>query len=435
MSVLDLELANGRGWTTLGEQFEVTRKPRGLVVSSLPTIPFAAMEAIPDGGAFEPTYTDKAPELITSGTYFERGDLLIAKITPSFENGKQALTTSLSAPFGYATTEVIPIRPKAENQDPRFLFYYLLHPDIRSFVAERMEGTTGRQRVPDEVLLALPMPELQREDQSTVADALSLVRSAVEAEGYCLGRLRELKQSALRRLFVRGARAEPQRDSEVGPIPRSWKVEALSLHFSVGSGGTPSRGVDEYWSGGTIPWVKTAEIDYSTIQSTGEKITPAGLANSAARLYEPGTLMMAMYGQGVTRGRVALLGIQAACNQACAAIAPLDDAVDIRYLYHFLTYRYAEMRNLAHGGQQQNLNMDIVKALPIAFPPDGASSEEQQEIVAILEAIDRKIDLHKRKRAVLEQLFQTLLHKLMTGEIKVADLDLSALPAPAAVGV
>ena len=209
-------------------------------------------------------------------------------------------------------------------------------------------------------------------------------------------------------------------------MPENWKVEELSSHYFVVSGGTPSRSQSEYWDGGTIPWVKTTEIAYCTIYKTEEYITEEGLAHSAAKILPEGTLLLAMYGQGVTRGKVALLGLEAACNQACAAIRPQDDKVLTKYLYHFLTYQYDVIRSLAHGGQQQNLNLDIVKSLLIASP---CNTTEQQEIVDILDAIDRKIDLHRRKKAVLEELFKSLLHKLMTGEIRVDELNLSALEA------
>ena len=171
--------------------------------------------------------------------------------------------------------------------------------------------------------------------------------------------------------------------------------------------------------------MKTTEIDYCVIQETEEHITQAGLDRSAAKLLPPETLLLAMYGQGVTRGRVAILGTEAACNQACAAINPHDDvAVDTKYLYHFLSFRYEAIRRLAHGGQQQNLNLDTVRSLPVAHP---ANPEEQGEIVAILDAIDRKGDLHRKKRAVLDDLFKALLHKLMTGEIRAGELALSGV--------
>ncbi len=132
---------------------------------------------------------------------------------------------------------------------------------------------------------------------------------------------------------------------------------------------------------------------------------------------------MAMYGQGVTRGKVAILGTEAACNQACAAVTSKDEAVHPRYLYHFLTWRYKAIRALAHGGQQQNLNLEIVRGLPLAYPP---SKVEQSEIVTILDALDAKIDLHRSKSVVLEELFKSLLHNLIASEIHVADIDLSA---------
>ena len=131
-----------------------------------------------------------------------------------------------------------------------------------------------------------------------------------------------------------------------------------------------------------------------------------------------------MYGQGVTRGKVAILGVEATCNQACAAIAPKDCVVDAKYLYHFLSFRYESIRQLAHGGQQQNLNLEIVRNLPIAIPED---KDSQREIVFILDAIDRKINLHRRKRAVLGDLFKVLLHKLMTGEVSIGELDFSGI--------
>jgi len=428
MSLLDLaNQGGGRTWSRIGDSYGVTKKPRNLDVRSHATIPFIPMESVPQGGAYEPAFVLKSPDALTSGNYFERGDVLVSKITPSFENGKQALVQSLPLPFGYATTEVIPLRPfDSSKSDPRLLFFYLLHPDVRHFVAERMEGSTGRQRVPEGVLLDLPMPDIEPQEQVRAADALELIQMAMAVENKAAEHAQELKRAAMTRLFTRGLRGEAQKDTEIGLVPESWEVDSLGSHHTVVSGGTPSRANPAFWTDGTIPWAKTTEVDYCVINETEEHITPQGLESSAAKLLPAGTLLMAMYGQGVTRGKVAVLGIEAACNQACAAITPKDDAVLPRYLYHFLAWRYEAIRSLAHGGQQQNLNLEIVRDLPLAYPQ---AEDEQREVVAILDALDRKIALHRQKRAVLEELFQSLLHKLMTGDIRVGDLDLSALPA------
>lgn len=424
MSLFDIAGQGARPWTTIGSRYGITRKPRELDLRFHEAIPFVPMESVPQDGSYLPTFILKSPDAMTSGTYFQRGDLLVAKITPSFENGKQALVHELPLPFGYATTEVIPLRPLDVSQDPRLLFFYLLHPDVRHYVSERMEGSTGRQRVPERALLDLPMPDLEPSEQRRVADVLEVIQIAIGAEGNAAKNAQELKRAAMGSVFTRGLRREAQKEIELGVVPETWNVNHLGAHFSVVSGGTPPRGNPTFWNAGTIPWVKTTEVDYCTINETEEQITREGLANSAAKLLPIGTLLMAMYGQGVTRGKVAILGIEAACNQACAAITPKDDAVSQRYLYHFLTWRYEAIRTLAHGGQQQNLNLEIVRDLPLAYPQ---AADEQGEIVAALDAIDRKIALHREKRDVLEELFKSLLHKLITGEISVNDLDLSAL--------
>ncbi len=233
MSLLEADLGSGRRWTRVGDCYEVTKKPRNLNRFAVSEIPFAAMEAIPQDGTYTPTFTLKAPNAIASGTYFERGDILVAKITPSFENGKQALTLDLPAPFGYATTEVIPLHPWEPQHDPRLLFFYLLHPDVRHHVAERMEGTTGRQRVPETVLLDLPIPAFESGDQTAMANALEAIRHASAAETECELAAGDLKRAVMRELFRRGLRDEAQKDTEIGPVPESWETGRLDRYADV----------------------------------------------------------------------------------------------------------------------------------------------------------------------------------------------------------
>jgi type I restriction enzyme S subunit len=271
-----------------------------------------------------------------------------------------------------------------------------------------------------EIEIPWPEPTVQR----SIGSLIRWLRIASRSETNQLVHARTMKEVVMTQLFTLGLAGEPQRESEIGSIPASWNVDRLGLHHSVVSGGTPSRSNPAFWSEGTVPWVKTTEVDYCVIKETEEHITEIGLEKSAAKLLRAGTLLMAMYGQGVTRGRVALLGIDAACNQACAAITPKDGVILPRYLYHFLSWRYKAIRSLAHGGQQQNLNLEIVRELPVAYPH---TQEEQVEIIAILDALDRKIELHDEKRSVFEALFRLMLNKLMTGDVSTSDLDFSAL--------
>jgi len=398
------------------EAYRFTSKPRGVKTEKGTTVPFLPMEQIPIGRVTVSTYEERSADSSTSGTYIENGDLLVAKITPSFENGKQAIV-DWDRPFGYATTEVIPIQEIKGLSDKRYLFHVLLHPEIRSSLAGKMDGTTGRQRLSKETLgnCIIPVPPLAT--QHEIAAILGQVQKAIEEQERLLALTSELKRTLLHRLFTQGLRGESQKQTEIGPVPESWAVCKVGDVAKIQSGGTPSRDNPAFWQEGSIPWVKTGEIDYCVIRDTEEKITPKGLTDSVTRLFPAGTLLMAMYGQGITRGRVALLDIDAATNQACAAIMPHDEKkVSSRFLYYFFEYHYEDLRKLGHGANQRNMNAALIRSFPLVFP----SAEEQAEIVASLSALDAKQDSHHRKHATLSDLFRTLLHQLMTGQVYVA---------------
>lgn len=425
MSLIDLATQDGRPWTRVGDCYGITKKPRGLDLRSCSAIPFVAMESVPQGGRYEPSMVLKTPDTIASGTYFECGDVLVAKITPSFENGKQALVKSLPLAFGYATTEVIPLRTLDPKHDPRLLFFYLLHPDVRHHVAERMEGSTGRQRVPEDVLLDLPMPAIASEDQSRVADALELIQVASVAEDSCAQSMRDLKASAMRALFTRGLRGEAQNETELGLLPESWEVVKLGSLGRVGNGSTPKKAIASYWDGGTYPWLTSSKVYDREIVAADQFVTERALAECHLPRIASGAVLIAITGQGKTLGHCAVLRTEATINQHIAYIATDTKRADPSFVRGYLETQYDSLRQVASGGGSTKgaLTCAFLRDLPVPLPP----MEEQREIVTILDALDRKIDLHRQKRVVLADLFTSLLHKLMTGEIRVDDLDLSAI--------
>ncbi|QYS86102.1 restriction endonuclease subunit S [Flavobacterium oreochromis] len=138
---------------------------------------------------------------------------------------------------------------------------------------------------------------------------------------------------------------------------------------SVSSGGTPSRNNKSYYNG-NIPWIKTGEVLDDVIFDTEEKITSEAIKNSSAKLYPKGSLIIAMYGQGKTRGRTAKLGIDATTNQACAVLFNINNEIVITdYLWIYLMNEYERMRELATGNNQPNLNADMIKNYPVVIPP------------------------------------------------------------------
>ena len=203
------------------------------------------------------------------------------------------------------------------------------------------------------------------------------------------------------------------KQTEVGMIPEDWEVKRIGDIASVGSGGTPRREVPAYW-GGSIPWVTTSQVDFGAISEAGQYITDQGLQNSPAKLLPPGTLLMALYGQGKTRGKVGVLAMQAATNQACASIS-LYQGVSREFVLHFLTSRYEQIRKSSNSGSQDNLNGNIVKGLLIASP----SPTEQHAIATALSDVDALLAGLDRLIAKKRDLKQAAMQQLLTGQTRL----------------
>lgn len=171
-----------------------------------------------------------------------------------------------------------------------------------------------------------------------------------------------------------------------------------------GSGGTPSRSVGSYY-GGNIPWIKTGEVLDDIIYDTEEKITQDAIANSSAKIYPKGSIVIAMYGQGLTRGRTAKLGINATTNQACLVLYNIDtDKVLPDYLWYYLQGEYHRLRALAYGNNQPNLNAGIINNYPIVIPPVTSKDPSEVTQTAIVNEIVKRKNQIKALRIKADRL-------------------------------
>lgn len=197
-------------------------------------------------------------------------------------------------------------------------------------------------------------------------------------------------------------------------VPEGWRVVQLGKVSKVTSGGTPSREIKSYW-GGEIPWVTTSLIDFNEIEKADEFITQEGLKNSAAKIFPSGTILMALYGQGVTRGKTALLKIDASTNQACAAIIPDLEKIEKKYLFQYLISIYSKIRGLSNTGNQENLNGELVKSIKIPLPP----LPEQRTIAQVLGTMDKAIQTTERLITQKELRKKWLMQNLLTGKMRL----------------
>ncbi|MCA6432069.1 MAG: N-6 DNA methylase, partial [Cytophagales bacterium] len=250
------------------------------------------------------------------------------------------------------------IRSNSEKLGKDFLSKLLLSDFFYDYCQRTAGGGAQGNISPKEILnFQIPLPPLSIQ-QEIVA----------EIEGY--------------QKIIDGAKAVVENYKPKIDIDPEWEMVELQEVCNVTSGGTPDRNINGYWNG-TIPYIKTGEIFFNRITKAEEFITEAGLKNSSTRLIAPGTILMAMYGQGVTRGRVAILEFEAAINQAVAAISKKNDEINLEFLFYQLQgmYKYLRMISDARGGNQSNLNAKLIKELKICLPP----KDIQQQIVTQIE--------------------------------------------------
>ena len=192
-----------------GDITTFTKKPRDLRYSDYSEIPFVPMELIPIAKLFSQEFILKTNDELKSGTYFEPGDILLPKITPSFENGKQCIIKELPTSFGIATTEVIPIREIEGISDISYLFYYLLLPNVRISLAGKMQGTTGRQRLSKDALVNLQIPLPPLPEQRAIASIFQAIDEKTAALEKEVEHLNELFHAMLDELMTGQRSAVP----------------------------------------------------------------------------------------------------------------------------------------------------------------------------------------------------------------------------------
>ena len=168
----------------------------------------------------------------------------------------------------------------------------------------------------------------------------------------------------------------------------------------VTSGGTPDRNTPSYWENGKTRWVKTTELQNCVICDTEEKITDEGVENSSAKMVPANTILIAMYGQGKTRGMTGYLAIEGTTNQACACILPSEE-INQRYLWQYMILSYDKLRSMAKGGNQPNLNAGIIKSFPVLVPP----LELQNRFAAFVAEVDKSKFLIQKSLAISRMLW------------------------------
>ena len=245
----------------------------------------------------------------------------------------------------------VAIFPKSINE--KFAYYWFIDTDFKKYVRGGALPTLDIKSLKDK-----PFPSIDKSTQLAIVSELDKINELIRLKKEQLKDFDNLAQSLFYEMF-----GDPVENE------KGWEVKKLGDISSIGTGSTPNRKNKDFYKNGTYPWVKSTEVCNLPIYSVEEYITEEALKNSNCTLYPPNTILMAMYGQGKTRGQIGLLKIEACTNQAVAAIMPTKEVVDEIFLSQHLMLMYEHIRNMARGGNQANLNLSIVKSIQIFLPP------------------------------------------------------------------
>lgn len=309
------------------------------------------------------------------------------------------------------------------GHDWRYLYHLLRHSGLTGLNSHSAVPGLNRE---DAYAIEAKFP--LRDEQGSIASALDCVESSIQLEAAALENTQELKRAAMRELFTRGLRGEAQKETEIGLVPESWDVKRLDSRAQVVSTRMSYTELESAKSAHENS-VRVIGIKVSDMNRVGNEtvLTAAALErNLDAKLSEyrcapPGTIVFPKRGAAIATNKKRMTTTWSVFDPNVIGVVP-GDLINSGFLFHW--FQSFDLKAITEPGPTPQLNKKHLDPLLIPVPPTTA---EQTEIVAILDALDRKIALHRQKRAVLGELFQSLLHKLMTGEIRVTDLDLSAL--------
>lgn len=304
-----------------------------------------------------------------------------------------------------------------KNGDDEFL-YYLLKSNISHLINKESGTVFGSINKNDIETFEVTLPE-SSEDQMKILTILRNIDKKIELCKNLNKNLEELAKAIYRHHFIdfkHYALGGLMKHSSQGMIPKDWSVQSIEEFVDdMKNGGTPKRGESDYWDNGTVPWLKTGEINNNIIIKSEEHITELGLKNSSAKLLPINSIIMALYGKG-TAARIGLLKFEATTNQACCAMI-CNDFNKTLFLYLFLLFNQKEIENLASGSVQQNLSKDLIANLELVVPPieiiDNLPFKEIFDTIA-----NNYFEIE-----YLINLRDTLLPKLMSGEIDVSKIN------------
>ena len=386
------------------------------------------MEAIANGlGGLDISQTRPFIEVASgSYNYFAEGDLLLAKVTPCFENGKKALAQSLSNDIGYATSEVHIIRPGVGRIHPKYLFYLLCSEDFRAAGMASMTGAGGLRRVSDAAVLNYQPSVTDLPTQKAIADFLdretARIDQLIEKKQRLVEVLGEKLAAQLQFSVLGGATLSRNPEGDwLSSLPNDWRLIRMKHLVRISGGATPSKERDDYWIG-PIPWVSPKDMKRDNITETSHAISELALANSPVSIIPEGAVLIVVRGMILARFvPVCRLGRDATINQDMKALMPRSSIISNHYLHRMLQGFQDVLMSFVDEAAHGTKVLRSERFFPLKFPIPPI--EQQANLVVEYDKQIRLTDsaMEKTESSIdrLREFRSALITAAVTGQIDV----------------
>jgi type I restriction enzyme S subunit len=353
----------------------------------------------------------------------KRGDLLLAMTGATI--GKNCMYDSDE--ICYVNQRVGLLRGKG-SLSQCFLKYYIDTPLFREFITLTCSGSAQENISASQIgNLQFPLPSIEEQTKITqyLDHQTAIIDQLILQKEKLIELMKEKRKAFINETVTKGlnlnAKMKDSGNEWLGNICVNWSSIKLKWISEIYAGGTPSTNDEKFWSNGSIPWLNSGTVNQKRITEASAFITEDAVKNSSTRWVPKNSLLMALAGQGKTKGTVAILGFDATCNQSMAAIVPNSNKIETEFLFFWLHSNYERIRGLAGSDQRDGLNLEIVGNIICPIPP----LEEQKNIAKYLVAYELKYDFVVEN--ILNQIDQvkeyrqSIISEAVTGKIDVRD--------------
>ncbi|WP_164219259.1 restriction endonuclease subunit S [Virgibacillus sp. YIM 98842] len=310
----------------------------------------------------------------------------------------------------------------------KFLFYMLASTTLNSQLHSLANGVTrfgiSKGDIENSIYL-IPDVKTQKAIINFLDSRTSQIDALISDKERLIKLLEEKRQAIITETVTKGldpnVKMKDSGNGWIGEVPEHWGVGKIKYFSEMKTGATPSRNNLDYWEGGTINWMSSGEINQEYIYHVNNKITELGFKSSSTSLLPINTVMIALNGQGKTKGKAAILKVKSTCNQSLVGFICDGKNLHYLYLYYFLKSKYRDIRGLVGDGLRDGISLGLLKTLYISLPSYDEQVKIVKEIVSQEQDILKTIEIIKEQISKLKEYRESLIYEAVTGKIDVRD--------------